>query len=758
MAIAAPSFLGQTSKAQDSAAKQELTLSWKAAKSMSASSTGAPNYPTVDELTDPTSANSIHAAEPTLQVSDSAAAGIYNTVVSQSPSKSSNIFVSRGSTGGSYVAFARSDSGTVFCINAPVTGQQNIYKATSDNCSGSGGGTSVADPPVNIVRPQITPSDSDPSQLAGNNGTWTGTETINYALQWQTCDPTEACDPSIDSPDWVNAATGAEMTLSGNVEVRICVTAVNEAAPSGVIACSDPYPTSNIVANCTDPSESLVNVVLPQVIDETGFTGGMRATTGSWTGDDPISYYYTWQTSSSESGPWTTKSGTTADDSSGDFIGSVSTSGYTRIEVRAQNGCGDATAHSNPWHPGDPNGAFIKTYPGISYNSDNTSPTYEQMVGYGDVIYGNLSSPVTLHYRFATGQAGDYGWADSTDGSGTQVLSDTSPGFHQDHFESSYWPQDNDRWINFCISEYPATHHCSPPIGGPWVDVVPYTTWQNYGGTFLAHDGGFTNNQAVHARVGILPDRCAPVGSETCGESDVSIWSNIAWGRAHSDGNGDTPVTINLDREYPPADPNSAPVLLEVRGLDSNNQPTGDWHTCAPISWVLGNRYQCSLSSADSRAPQPPSPAQVSGTLTGGADLTFDPPSSWTGDRPMTITYYWVACRNLSQCDPEGIYSFKNLNPIPGQTAGNYEYCYDGDQAYCYNQGSWYHVFISSGSYHILTDAEAFALHGHGDYRPPNGREDNQVRVIARATNAYGITTVTYDWPGFWSAPYWVYN
>lgn len=133
-AVAAPSFLGQSDKARDSSAKQNLTVAWKSVKA-EAAGTGS----SVDA---PAMASAINSSEPALEAS------VQNCELT-SYSSDREICVSSGSTADEPRLCTRSASGTLFCLtesrpNAPSIGVSAAFvpgpveDITSGNAASNG--------------------------------------------------------------------------------------------------------------------------------------------------------------------------------------------------------------------------------------------------------------------------------------------------------------------------------------------------------------------------------------------------------------------------------------------------------------------------------------------------------------------------------------------------------------------------------------------------------------------------------------------
>lgn len=126
MAVAAPSFLGQTKKAEQSTAKQYLTIAYRTAKADTVSREGA--WGTAAPL-----ASAINTSEPTLHV-------VPAIVAPSSPKTGGkqNISLSLpGGGGGTLTLITITNSGDVCTLTVPVNG------TVSTSCEGGGGGAAL---------------------------------------------------------------------------------------------------------------------------------------------------------------------------------------------------------------------------------------------------------------------------------------------------------------------------------------------------------------------------------------------------------------------------------------------------------------------------------------------------------------------------------------------------------------------------------------------------------------------------------------
>jgi hypothetical protein len=186
-----------------------------------------------------------------------------------------------------------------FTISADLYGWQLRVMVTANNADGSASANSpptatvVADPPVNIARPTVSGLNIVGETLFAGTGSWTGTSPFTYTYQWKRCNP----QGTLTSCVLIAGATSSTYVLTAadtGVTVRVYVTAHN--AAGGVEAFSDhTFPT--IPAGETDktvlgrPTSS----TLPRIVGTPATGATLTANAGTWTGQTPIAFRYTWR-------------------------------------------------------------------------------------------------------------------------------------------------------------------------------------------------------------------------------------------------------------------------------------------------------------------------------------------------------------------------------------------------------------------------------------------------------------------------------
>ncbi|HLH14728.1 MAG TPA: hypothetical protein VKV16_08045, partial [Solirubrobacteraceae bacterium] len=186
--------------------------------------------------------------------------------------------------------------------------------------------------PANTTAPAISGSAEDGQTLSASAGSWSGTQPISYAYQWQSCNSAgEACT----NISGANEATYVLGHGAVGATLRVTVTATNvEGASSASSA-----PTSVVVAlppsDATPPSISGVA--------QEGQT--LTAGEGTWDGTPPLTYSYQWQQCDSTGASCVAIEGATE----ATLTLAAAQVGHTiRVEVTATNSVGSSSSVSAP--------------------------------------------------------------------------------------------------------------------------------------------------------------------------------------------------------------------------------------------------------------------------------------------------------------------------------------------------------------------------------------------------------------------------
>jgi hypothetical protein len=233
-----------------------------------------------------------------------------------------------GATGSVYNIVAGDNSNY---IRVSVTGTNGFGNATAFSGASAQVTNPASTPPSNTSLPTISGTAQQGQTLTGGNGSWSGSPTITYSLQWQV---------SPDGSTWANisGATSATYLLSASEVgkfVRFGVTGTNTFGNSTAYSTS----TSAITASGVAPSNSSLPTLSGTPQDGQTLVGA----SGSWAGSAPISYSYQWQTSP-DATTWSDLAGAT---STGYALTSGDVGNYIRVKVSATNAYGSASAFSS---------------------------------------------------------------------------------------------------------------------------------------------------------------------------------------------------------------------------------------------------------------------------------------------------------------------------------------------------------------------------------------------------------------------------
>jgi hypothetical protein len=189
----------------------------------------------------------------------------------------------------------------------------------------------AAAPPANTTRPSISGTARDGSTLTTSNGRWTNSPT-SFSYQWLRCGSAGAnCTP-------IAGATSKRYTLTTNDvdhRLRTEVTASNSSGSSTATSTA-----SNVVrAVGTAPR----NTSAPGISGNPKDGQTLTASTGGWSGTQPISYAYQWSRCDGAGANCAAIAGATGQTYN---LTSADVTHTMRVTVRATNKLGSANATS----------------------------------------------------------------------------------------------------------------------------------------------------------------------------------------------------------------------------------------------------------------------------------------------------------------------------------------------------------------------------------------------------------------------------
>ncbi len=190
-------------------------------------------------------------------------------------------------TGGSCVEIAGATSSTYTPGVSDLAGNLAVV-VTATNAQGAAAATSPETQailgilPTNTLLPSISGLLQDGSLLSVASGSWSGSEPISYAYQWQLCNALgKACEE-------LKGATGSTLKLDPSEigkTLAVLVTATNAAG------------STSATSSVTSLIEGILpkNTALPSISGLLQDGSLLSVASGSWSGSEPISYAYQWQ-------------------------------------------------------------------------------------------------------------------------------------------------------------------------------------------------------------------------------------------------------------------------------------------------------------------------------------------------------------------------------------------------------------------------------------------------------------------------------
>jgi hypothetical protein len=257
-----------------------------------------------------------------------------------------------------------------------------------------GGSARTQAAPTNVGEPTISGSAVVGQTLTADNGVWTGSG-ITYTYQWLRCNESDSACQNVTG---ATAKTYALQAADAGFRLRVRVTATNADGANSALANGTPVVT---VSQTGVPQ----NLQAP-AISGTAATGQMlTASTGLWSGQQPISYALQWLRCDANGNNCLDLAGQTNETylvQNGDVDRTL------RVRVRATNNQGNRTATSSPTQkvvkgqPALPAGAI--TLPGGAISIPVTSVPSDQRlvvdaVTFTPNVVRSRTSPFTVRIR-----------------------------------------------------------------------------------------------------------------------------------------------------------------------------------------------------------------------------------------------------------------------------------------------------------------------------------------------------------------------
>ena len=152
--------------------------------------------------------------------------------------------------------------------------------------------------PANTSAPTISGTAQQGQTLTASTGTWSGSAPIQFAYQWQSCDGHGGGCANLNGS---TSATYAVQKQDVNQTLRVVVTATNnEGASTAISAVTVPVTAAPAPPPAPKPTPAPkaaapVNTATPTISGTATAGQTLTASTGSWSGNQPITYTYAWQ-------------------------------------------------------------------------------------------------------------------------------------------------------------------------------------------------------------------------------------------------------------------------------------------------------------------------------------------------------------------------------------------------------------------------------------------------------------------------------
>jgi hypothetical protein len=273
----------------------------------------------------------------------------------------------------------------------------------------SGSARSLA-APGNTSPPTITGTAAKGQTLVAGTGTWSGTTPIGFTFTWERCDSAGAnCSP-------ISGATNTTYVLvSDDVgkRLRVLVTASNSDGSASAL--------SDATAVVTDENSGApTNTGEPSISGAPTQGQRLTATSGTWTGAQPISFAYQWVHCPSDGGaPDGSNCAVISGATGTSYVLAASDVGWRiRVRVTATNSVGSSTYASNAT-------TAVKANVTVTKPGNTKLPAISGSMVQGTLLTASAgtwsgSAPITYSYQWLRCNSSGGGCASIGGATGTQ--------------------------------------------------------------------------------------------------------------------------------------------------------------------------------------------------------------------------------------------------------------------------------------------------------------------------------------------------
>ncbi len=582
----------------------------------------------------------------------------------------------RCNSGGTGCVAISGATGTTYVVTTADIGSKLNVTVTASNAVGSASSSSVVsalitgNAPANTALPAISGTAKEGQMLSATTGAWTGTATITYAYQWQSCTPT------CTNISGATAATWRLVAAQVGKTIKVVVTATNGAGSASATS----------AATATVTTGAPVNAALPVLTGTTTQGQSLSSSTGTWAGTATITYARQWKRCNAVGGSCTNISGATGTTYT---LVSADVGSTIKLTVMATNGVGNAAADAAttavvaPLPPantalptitgsaqdgqtltsttGTWNGTTPLTYGRQWRRCDATGAACNDIAGAGGTAYAATSADIGATIRVVVTATNGAGSAAATSAA-TSVVTAGAP-------VVTTAP---------AIAGTPRDGQTLTASAGTWAGTAPisYTyawlTCNSSGASCTALSGVTASTLTLAAaqvgktiKVTVTATNGAGSSSATSAATSVVLggpptntslptinglnlegytytgttggWSSAAgtitytrqWKRCDTSGANCTAIAGATASSYVLV---SADVGMTIReSVIATNTGGSTTASSNPSPVIQGI------------APSNTTPPSISGQAIVGTLLTADP-GTWSGTTPMTITYVWSRC------------------------------------------------------------------------------------------------------------------
>jgi hypothetical protein len=229
-----------------------------------------------------------------------------------------------GATGPSYT-LGSADVGSTIRVRVMASNAAGESSASSEPTA-----PVAAVAPANTAPPTISGTPKDGEILSADRGSWSGTEPIPHAYQWQRCQ-LEVCNDILDATEQSYTVTSGDVDFA----IRVMITASNAVGTTSAAS----HETAAVVAAAP------VNTAAPTISGAARDGETLVADRGSWSGTEPLAYAYQWRRCDDAGAACVDIDGATEQTYTltGADVGST-----IRVTVTASNAAGQGSASSAP--------------------------------------------------------------------------------------------------------------------------------------------------------------------------------------------------------------------------------------------------------------------------------------------------------------------------------------------------------------------------------------------------------------------------